>query len=364
MKQRILALLLALALALALALTGCGGSGAEGDAAASSPPAGTAAEDVPSATQEIFAMDTYMTITCYGEQCDAAAEAAVEEIQRLDALLSTGNAESEVSQLNASGSATLSEDTAAIVAKALEIYNSTDGALDITIYPLMVAWGFTTENYTVPDEETISSLLANVDASRIEFDPETGACTLGEGQQIDLGAIAKGYTSSRLMEIFAEYDLVSGVVSLGGNVQCYGTKPDGTPWRCGIADPSDPENSSKMLGVLELENKAAITSGGYERYFIDEETGVTYHHILDPTTGSSARSGLVSATIVSEDGTLADCLSTSCFIMGLDKASQYWQEHSDEFDMVLMTDDGTVYITEPLEECFTSDDPVEVISLE
>ena len=106
-------------------------------------------------------------------------------------------------------------------------------------------------------------------------------------------------------------------------------------------------------------DEAIITSGGYERYF--EKDGVTYHHIIDPATGYPAENGLISVTIVSADGTLADGLSTSLFVMGKDKAIDYWRAHSDEFDMILLTDDEKLYVSEGIKDSFTSDREFEIV---
>ena len=165
------------------------------------------------------------------------------------------------------------------------------------------------------------------------------------------------------MEIFKEYNLVSGVVSLGGNVQCYGTKTDGSLWRCGIQNPQDPDGDS-YLGVLSLADKAVITSGAYERYFVDEATGKTYHHILDPKTGYPANNGLRSVSVVSANGMLADGLSTACYVMGLERSIDYWRTYGSEFDLILMDEAGEVYVTEPIAEQFSSDFTVHVISQE
>lgn len=309
------------------------------------------------ASKDIFAMDTYMTVTAYGENAEAAVDAAQAEIERLDALLSTGDEDSEIAKLNADGSAELSEDAGYLTERALELYQKTDGAFDIAIYPVMEAWGFPTQNFQVPSQDTLDQLLPLTDAGNISYDKETKKISFGvEGMKIDLGGIAKGYTSSRIMDIYKDNGITSGLVNLGGNVQALGTKTDGTKWKIAVQSPDDTED---YLGILSVQDKAVITSGGYERYF--EQDGVTYHHIIDPKTGYPAESGLVSVTIVSEDGTLADGLSTSLFIMGKEKAADFWREHKDDFDAILMSDDGTLYVTEGLENDFSTERTVEII---
>ena len=194
-------------------------------------------------------------------------------------------------------------------------------------------------------------------AGNISYDKATKKISFGaEGMKIDLGGIAKGYTSSRIMDIYKENGISSGLVNLGGNVQALGTKTDGTKWKIAVQSPDDTED---YLGILSVQDKAVITSGGYERYF--EQDGVTYHHIIDPKTGYPAESGLVSVTIVSKDGTLADGLSTSLFIMGEEKAADFWRKHKDDFDAILMSDNGTLYVTEGLENDFSTERTVEII---
>ena len=115
--------------------------------------------------------------------------------------------------------------------------------------------------------------------------------------KIDFGGIAKGYTSSRIMQIYKKCGVTSGLVSLGGNVQLLGAKPDGSAWKVAVESPDEDGN---YLGILQAKDKAVITSGGYERYF--EKNGKNYHHIIDPSTGYPAENGLTSVTIVSDDG--------------------------------------------------------------
>ena len=290
-----------------------------------------------------------MTVTAYGKNAENAVDEAVDEINRLETVLSAQKKESDIYKLNQTGSGTLSEDTKDIVSEALKINKTTNGAFDISIYPLMVKWGFTTQKYNVPLKREISKLLKNVDSSKIEFDEKSSSIKLGKNMKIDLGGIAKGYTSSRVMQIFKDCGVTSGLVSLGGNVQALGTKTDGTDWQIAI---ENPDKSSDYIGVVSVKDKAVITSGGYERYF--EKNGKTYHHILDPKTGYPAESGLKSVTIVSDNGTLADALSTSLFVMGKEKALDYWREHKNEFDTVLVEDNGNITITDGLKKVFKS----------
>ena len=348
-----LRLILASAVVASMLLTGCGTASNTkntGSASETQTTNSTTTSSTQPVSQEIFAMDTYMTVTAYGDNAQKGVTDAVAEIQRLDNLLSIGKEDSEISKLNKSGSAALSDDTAVMVAKALDLYKSTGGAFDITVLPLMELWGFTIQEYYVPTEDEIQSTLQRVGADKLAWDESTQTLTLGDKQEIDLGGIAKGFTSSRIMEIFKKDGVTCGMVSLGGNVHLLGTKQDGSAWRVGIQDPN---NTDDMLGVLQANDCAVITSGAYERNF--EKDGVTYHHIIDPATGKPSNSGLTSVTIVSKDGTLADGLSTSLFVMGKDKAIAYWKQHADEFDTILVDKDRNVYITEGIVGNFSPD---------
>ena len=341
--KRLLSLLTAAALLLA---SGC---------------AGFSRNAVP-AKRELFAMDTYMTLTCYGENAEQALDAAVDEIRRLDALLSTGSPDSEVSRLNREGGGAVSADTAALIEAALAAYEDTDGAFDITILPLMELWGFPAGELHVPTDGELADALAVTGSGRISLDGEI--LSMEDGTAVDLGGIAKGYASARLMEIFRSFGIEHAIVSLGGNVQCLGGKPDGSDWRCGIRDPGDPGHpagAEDILGVLTVRDTAVITSGSYERKLTDESSGRTYHHILDPRTGYPAETGLASVTIVCADGERADALSTACFVMGPEKAEAFWRERSGEFGMILVRTDGSVRVTGDLAESFSSSRPFEII---
>ncbi len=324
-------------------------------------------------TRQVIAMTTIMNLRAYGAKSDRALNDGEKEIHRLDARLSVGNGDSEVSKLNAAGGGAVSADVATLLQKALAIYRSTDGAFDVSIYPIMKLWGFTavydesdpqtsTRVKDIPSAAAIGQTLTRVGASKMRYDAKTRTLVLPAGMQIDFGGIAKGYTSQRLIDIMKKDGVTAAMVELGGNVQVYGRKPDGSPWRVGIANP---KNREKMVGTLNLtQSCAVITSGGYERYITDR-TGRRYHHIIDPKTGYPAESGLASVTIICKDGTTADALSTALFVMGKDKAIAYWRAHPRKFDAILVDQNQRVYVTAGAAEAFqkTGGSSVQTISV-
>ncbi len=309
----------------------------------------------------VDSMDTFITLTAYGSKRTHALDLAEAEILRLNALMSTGLADSEISVLNRDGQAVLSADTAPVVRKALTLYEDTDGLFDITIYPLMQLWGFTTKEYHVPSAEELAEALALVGSDRLRYEDASRRLTLGAGQRIDLGGIAKGYTSGRIMDIWREIGLESGMVSLGGNVHCLNVKPNGADWVIAIRDPFGSE--ADYAATIRINNKSVITSGGYERFFIDETTGNKYQHIMDPRTGLPVDNDLASVSIITEDGMLGDGLSTSLYIMGLDGAAAWWRSHSEEFEMILIGQDGALYVTEGLTDIILTPADYEVLTV-
>lgn len=170
-------------------------------------------------SRDIFAMDTYMTISAYGDEAQAALDEAEAELVRLDELLSAEDEDSEIAALNANGSGIVSDDTVYLVTRALQIHDETKGAFEIAIYPVKRAWGFTDQNYRVPLKDEIEELLPLADSGLISINENEKQITLEKaGMAIDLGGIAKGYASERIAEIFKSHN-VRGLINLGGNVQ-------------------------------------------------------------------------------------------------------------------------------------------------
>lgn len=301
-------------------------------------------QTVSTAERTFFAMDTVMTLRLYEGGDEALLAGAEARVRELEGLLSVTDGDSEIYALNRDGAAELSPETGSLLREALALCARTEGALDLSTYPVLRSWGFTTGEYAVPGQETLDKLLPLVDYTRVALDGN--AASLPDGMEIDLGSVAKGYTGAALAALLREGGVTSALLDLGGNIQAVGAKPDGSPWRVGIRNPAGEGN----IGVVEVENQAVITSGGYERYF--EEDGVRYWHILDPKTGAPARGGLASVTVVGDDGLMCDGLSTALFVMGREKAVEHWRQYRD-FEAVLVSEDGSVTITPGLEGRFT-----------
>ena len=322
-----------LALAMLLPLSGCG--------------------ETRKTQREVFAMDTSMVLTAYGKKAKAGLTAAESVIRSMDSMLDPELSTSIVYQINhASGeSVRVSGQVASMLTTAKTVYDRTKGAYDPTIYPLIKRWGFVDGQYYVPTDEEISENLALrcFDKLVLTNFPNSGsfAVQLPETGQLSFASIAKGCASSNAIEAMRQADVTSGIISLGGNVQTLGTRPDGSNWNVGVTDPNDP---GSYLGVVSVGETAVITSGTYQRFFT--KGAKTYHHLISTTSGYPVNNTLLSVTILCSDGTAADCLSTAMFLLGETKALNYWRTYGG-FEMILITNDNQVICTSGLMEKFS-----------
>lgn len=352
MRKRFFCLLLALC---ACALTGC--------------------KKQPEPTEfSTFSMDTMMSFTFYSNEKEEAVRVQDRinvTLRRLDSLLSVNNEAGDVNQINRSEGRKVEVDapTAELLSQALELCELTGGALDVTAYPAIKAWGFTQEEYRVPAPAELKELAAKIDYTAVELGLESHSVPAGPdgepdwsvpaerdtvalpaGMEIDLGAVGKGYAGNVLAETVRANGISSALLDLGqSTIVAVGSKPGGKPWRIGVVDPAQPES---YFAVVELVDMAMGTSGGYQRYF--EQDGITYWHILDPDTAAPARSGLSSVTVVSPSALACDGLSTALFVMGLEKGTQFWRDHPElEFEAIFVTEDGGICHTAGLTDRFS-----------
>ncbi|MDR0814059.1 MAG: FAD:protein FMN transferase [Oscillospiraceae bacterium] len=263
---------------------------------------------------ETFALDTIISVQTLGA-AKTATDAAVSAASETESLVfQTGGNIPELLE------------TAALVSEI------TDGALDLTLTPVLNAWGFGISGgeHRVPSDAELAELLASRGTS-----------------VLDVGSAAKGYALKLAGEKYLAVANTGScaMLNFGGSFLVLGKKPDGSRVKLGL---EDPKNTSGVVGSVKIENLSVTTSGDYQRYF--ESGGVRYHHILDPKTGKPANSGLSSVIVVCPDPLLGDCLSTALFVLGTDGAARIWREYGEQFafELVLVTTGGDVFVTENL----------------
>ena len=292
--------------------------------------------------ENITAMDTFMTIQCYGDKKNAeiANQKAKEEILKIEKLLSVTDNQSEIFFLNHHQNEwqNVNQTTWEVLLEAKQMAQLTQGAFNPCLYPILSAWGFTTGSFSIPENDTIQYLLQFTDFEKIKF-KDSYKIFIPHNMMIDLGGIAKGFTGDKIIQILKENGIESALLDFGGNIQTLGTKPDGTKWNIGIKNPL----TGEVAAGIKVENMAVITSGGYERFFTASD-GKKYIHIIDSKTGFPVDNEIASVTILSSSGTYADALSTALFVMGTEQSYNFWNERRD-FEMLIFTKDKRVFVT-------------------
>ena len=302
--------------------------------------------------RQVFAMDTVMTLTAYGKNAERALNQAASVIQSMNDMLDPDIPTSTTYAINHAqgGNVSISGQVAKMLSTAYTVYKQSGGALDLSIYPVIQRWGFDNGHYYVPTDEELWADLSRkgYDQMVLTSFPSSGsyAVSFPAGTEISFGAVAKGCAADNAVAAMRNVGVTSGIVSLGGNVQTLGLKPDGSNWNIAVQDPN---NTASFLGVVTVGQTAVVTSGTYQRFFM--MNGKKYHHLINPETGRPINNTLLSATIVCEDGTLADCLSTAMFVLGESKALNYWRTYGG-FDMILVNKDDQVICTKGLIEKF------------
>lgn len=309
-------------------------------------------------TVESFkAMNTFMTVTVFSnnpKKAEQAINGLKIKVNEIEDVFSTTRENSDVYKINNGLEYGFNNEMLKEVLDfSKTIYRKSSGAFNPGMYPIIKEWGFTTEEYKVPSKTKIEELLKYTDFSKVEYSG------LPEGMQLDFGAIAKGYAGDKAIEILKECGITSAILDFGGNIQTLGLKSDDSLWKVGIRNPWN----NGAACALKVKETAVVTSGGYERFF-EDENGNRYIHIFDPETGYPSTSDIESVTIVCPNGMYADALTTSLFVMGTKKAVNFWKENPD-FDFVILTKKHELIFSRNLEqslEPLISFDCIECIS--
>jgi len=292
-------------------------------------------------------MGTLVTITAVAgteEVAQAAITAGFREINRLEQLLSTWIATSDLSRVNQAagrGPVPVSPETLTTVRRSLEVGELTGGAFNIAIGPAVDAWGIAGEP-RVPTETELASLRKLVDLSRVRLDEQSSTIFLTlPGMRLDVGGIGKGFAADRAVEAMQAAGAMAGVVALSGDIKTFGQMPDGRPFLFGI---QHPRQEGGILAEVELRDEAISTAGDYEMVF--ERDGIRYHHILDPQTLKPAR-GCQSVTVIAKEGVVADGLDTGIFVMGPERGMEL-AERLPDVEAVIVDRDGNIGLSSGL----------------
>lgn len=307
-----------------------------------------------------FAMGTVMSHKAFGGYADDCILIIQREIQILENKLSRFLPESDISRINCSAginAEAISEETFELLTAALGFSSRYPDYFQITIGPLVDLWKQSEKSLTLPSQDDLLMTLPLVNDHDLFLEQEGNCAFLKtRGQSLDLGGIGKGYTGNRVLQLYRQLGITSAYSNLGGNVVALGSKPDGSPWRIGV---QHPRLEGELIGSISIVNKSVVTSGDYQRYYVDG-TGKRQHHILNPSTGYPCDSDLCSVTIVADDSMEADALSTIVFAAGFERGLQIMEEFP-SIQAVLINTDLQVFLAGGLKDSFQSENGIEAI---
>lgn len=301
---------------------------------------------------EEFLMDTLVSISTFGTDTDLLQKATLDafaEMRRLAELTdrfsaadTASQSTSDVDKVNKMAGikpVQVDPDVFAMIQASQEYFVLTQGAFDITVGPLMDLWGFGKNEQHVPDAQELKQALALVGGNNLVLDKNNRTVFLTKpGMSLDLGAVAKGYALEKAAFVLQQSGITRALINAGGNVRVIGKKAKNTPWKVGI---QDPRASSELIGVLDLDNEAATTSGDYNRTFTLD--GKQYHHIISPLTGFPANSS-ISVTVVTPDAFKGDLLSTTLFLLNSAEALKLAEALSDT-EAIIVTSQKEILAT-------------------
>lgn len=271
----------------------------------------------PSVSRSSFMLDTSIQLTLYDWTEEETLTRAMEEIARLERLLSVEKEGSDLDRLcKAAGQSwvDISPECEAVLRRAKEIWTLSEGHFDITAGPLIDLWSIGSDGAGYyPTQGERETAQAKISSEKL-FIEDGRAFLAEEGMKANLGAIAKGYIADELKRFLLEEGVEHALIDLGRNLLLVGAKPEDGAFHIGVQSPFE---NGDIWKVLMLSDRSIVTAGIDERFF--EQDGKRYHHILDPFSGFPAETGIVSVTIISRESILGDALSTTCLLLGEEK---------------------------------------------
>ena len=259
-------------------------------------------------------------------------------LAEVDASLSPFNEKSVITHVNKNEAVTLDDHFITVFRLSSEIYKDTEGAFDITVAPLVNAWGFGFKNGITPDRHAIDSLMQFVGFDKVKLQ-DGKIIKTDDRLMLDCSAIAKGYGVDVVARLLKSKGIDNYMVEIGGEIVASGENPKGAPWRIGVSKPDDDSVnvSNEIQGIINITNRAMATSGNYRNFYY--KGGKKYAHTIDPKTGCPVQHSILSATVVSDECAKADAYATAFMVMGLDKAKAVLARHKDMMAYFIYSDD-------------------------
>ena len=261
------------------------------------------------------------------------------ELKKVDAEFSMFNKQSTVAQLNEGKTLQLSPMFLEVFNKAQSISTATNGAFDITVAPLVNAWGFGFKNEQIPTRQQVDSLRQLIGYQYLQLKGTT-LTRQKPGMMLDFSAIAKGYGVDAVTRLLQHHDIKNFMVEIGGEVNTHGISPKRVPWKIGVTKPTDDSlaTSTEYQTILNVTDKAMATSGNYRNFYY--KGGKKYAHTIDPHTGYPVQHSLLSATVLADDCATADAYATSFMVMGIERAKQLLEQHPELMVYFIYADDN------------------------
>ena len=273
-------------------------------------------------------------------------DAAVVEITRIEKLISSWDPASQTSEINRNAGikpVKVDEELYNLIGRSVEISKLTDGAFDISFASMDKIWKFDGSMTQMPAKEAIKQSVSKVGYQNIILDPENLTVFLKlEGMKIGFGAIGKGYAADKAKKLLIEKGVSGGIINASGDMNTWGTQPDGEFWKVAITNPMD---KNKAFALLPLNENAVVTSGNYEKYVTFNN--IRYTHIIDPRTGYPA-TGIISATVFAPKAEIADALATSIFVMGKDVGIDFINQLP-KIECIIIDEKGEIFTSENIE---------------
>ena len=283
------------------------------------------------------------TIYSITYQHDKDLKAEIEqELKRVDGEFSMFNDSSTVARINRGGQPALSDMFREVFELATTISNATDGAFDITVAPLVNAWGFGFKNEQMPTRHAVDSLMRLTGYKKLQLQRRGNTYTLQKqhpGMMLDFSAIAKGYGTDAVARVLRSHDVKNYMVEIGGEVITSGINPQRLPWRIGVTKPTDDTLSTagELQTVLNVTDRAMATSGNYRRFYY--KGGRKYAHTIDPKTGYPVQHNILSATVLTDRCAIADAYATAFMVMGMDGTRKVLEQHPELMVYLIYSDE-------------------------